>query len=109
MINESIEVLQKKERRLILKKALFDGLDRFGATVLALSFIGGLLAPITSAMHPIAACVGAFVGIGTILLFGYLKETNDATLTDVRKVISKKLAVQHDANKAHEKAEEERS
>lgn len=75
------------ERLLLLAKVFFDGLDRVGATIVAVSFIGGLLAPETSAMTTSAAWMGGFIGLMAILIGGYIKDRLDATLRDIRDVL----------------------
>lgn len=110
MTRPTVKALRKTERWLVFARAFFDGLDRFGATVLALSFIGGLLAPLTNAMTPIAAWIGIFLGLGSILIFGYLKEISDVTLKNVRELIRKNLVIErYAADKARQDQGAERT
>lgn len=87
MPNTPIKFIKAYERFLLVTKVFFDGLDRVGVTLLALSIIGGLLAPKISAMSTTSAFTGASIGLIFIMLGGYAKDRADATLNEVRRVL----------------------
>ncbi|BBI61783.1 hypothetical protein HSBAA_30890 [Vreelandella sulfidaeris] len=85
-------------------ESLLDGLDRVGATIVAVSVIGGLLAPVTNAMTSTAAWTGVSIGLFAILVGGYLKDRVDAILKNVREVLSGKAEeTETEASKAKPK------
>ncbi|MFP3343953.1 hypothetical protein R0J87_15745 [Halomonas sp. SIMBA_159] len=87
MPNMSTNFVKAYERFVLVAKVLFDGLDRVGVTILALSIIGGLLAPKTSAMTTDSAFTGAFIGFALMMVGGYAKDRADATLKTIREVL----------------------
>lgn len=88
MSDRSKEIHRQSERMWLLVRAFLDGLDRIGATIFAVSFVGGLLAPKTSAMTTSSAVLGLLFGTITILIGGYFKVRVDTIITDVKKLLA---------------------
>ena len=71
----------------MLRKAVHDGLDRVGVTVLALSFIGGIIAPLNNRMEWEYATAGVLIGILSIVVGGYQKQVIEQELELVQELL----------------------
>lgn len=65
----------------LIRRALFDAGDRFGATIAALSVVGGALQPAGISMEPVVAGVGFVMGAAMTWAFGYAKSLEERALT----------------------------